>query len=101
MLRGLVDGELDNVSFLLDGIIPKWSHWIIVGTVAMFGVAVCSVQFSVLPLSLGHNVEIHTGIEGVLMFGDENVCTSHIQTCNGHFKRLRTLICKDVQFIVL
>ena len=39
-------------------------------------------QFSVLPLSLGHNVELHTGIEGVLMFGDENVAliTSRLTT---------------------
>ena len=72
VLCGEFDGEFGNVRSLLDGIIPKWSHRISAGSVAMFGVAVCSVQFSVLPLLPGHNVEIHNGIEGVLMFGDEN-----------------------------
>ena len=39
----------------------------------MFGLAVCSVQFSVHPVPPGHIVEIHKRIKDALMFGDRNL----------------------------
>ena len=38
----------------------------------MFGLPVCSVQFSVHPVPPGHIVEIHTRSKDTPMFGDRN-----------------------------
>ena len=68
------------VGFLLVGIVPIYSYRNFAGSVPIFGLAVCSVQFSVHPP--GHIVEIHTGIKGVLMFGGKNLArrTSRLAT---------------------
>ena len=39
----------------------------------MFGLAVCSVQFSVHPVPPGHIIEIHTRIKDAPMLGDRNL----------------------------
>ena len=67
------------------------------GSAPMFGLAVCSVQFSVHPVPPGHIVEIHTGIKGVLMFGDENLARPTSTLANRHFKRRLLTLVRDLQ----
>ena len=56
----------------------------------MFELAVCSVQFSVHPVPLGHIIEIHTRIKDALMFGDTSLVRLTFRLAT-HFKRLLTL----------
>ena len=63
LLRGVVHAKLDE----------EFGRRIFAGSVPMFGLLVCSVQFSVHPVPPGHNVEIHTRIKDDVMFGDRNL----------------------------
>ena len=70
MVHAKLDEELVNVVSLLVGAISILNQRVFAGPVPMFGLAVCSLQFSVHPVAPGHIIEIHTRIKDALMFGD-------------------------------